>query len=72
MDLLVLKSKDDYIRAKNDEYQLCGLNKASVFPISQRDLVANHLEKLRAEGFDAPTAARLRIRETPYDFEAKS
>lgn len=69
MDLLVLKSGGDYIRVANHHYQRCKLNKASVFPISQRDSVARHLANLQAAGFEAPAVARLEIRETPYHFE---
>jgi len=34
-ELLIVKSGEDYFRFIADGYEICGLNKASVYPLSQ-------------------------------------
>ena len=51
MELLILKSNQKYIRFKDDVYLLVSLDKASVFPMNQIDLVKLHESNLAEQGF---------------------
>ncbi len=50
MELLILKSGEKYIRFKDDQYQLVRLEKASVFPFDQMDVVRQHEFRLKEQG----------------------
>ncbi len=67
MDLLILKTKDKYIRFKNDEYIICDMDKASVFPMSRIQEARENLLNLRKMGFTDVSVSRLIINEVPYD-----
>ena len=41
--LLIIKIQADYIRVKDDNYLVCGLDKASVFPMEELDTVKAHV-----------------------------
>ncbi len=69
MDLLILKTKDKYIRFKKDEYVICDMDKASVFPMSRIQEVREHLLNLRRKGFTDVSVNKLLIKEVPYDIE---
>lgn len=64
-ELLILKSNSDYIRIKEDEYILCGLDKASVFPKEKLEFVRQHLERIRKETEFSPAVFKLTLREEP-------
>lgn len=49
MELLVLKTGKKYLRLSNDRYELTGMNKASVYPVSEFNFVQGQLEKFKAE-----------------------
>ena len=51
MDLLILKTGNDYIRFKDGKYLLVGLDKASVYPMDQIDQVRTHMSELEKNGF---------------------
>jgi len=51
MELLIIKSGEDYVRVKTEDYILCRLDKASVFPIDNLDVVKNHVRKLEEKDF---------------------
>lgn len=51
MELLILKSDQAYIRFKDNGYLLVKLDKASVFPIDQMELVRMHERRLKEKGF---------------------
>lgn len=67
MELYVIKCGQDYVRACEDHYILCGLNKASVFSPKQRAAVEAHLRRMRQENncFAAAAVYKLAITETP-------
>ncbi len=52
MELLILKSGQDYIRFKDDTCLLVKLEKASVFPFDQMDVVRQHESRLIKQGFE--------------------
>lgn len=63
--LLIIKVKDDYIRIKGDEYQLCPLNKASVFPPVKLTEVKEHAEKVK-QLFKTAELYTLELKERPF------
>jgi hypothetical protein len=50
MELLILKSGEDYIRFKDGTDLRVGLEKASVFPMDQMDAVRTHRSRLAKSG----------------------
>ena len=63
MKLLIIKSGKDYIRFKDDTYLLVRLDKASVFPFEQMDLVRQHESRLKEQGFKKVCIKRLILSE---------
>ncbi|MCD4675485.1 MAG: hypothetical protein K8S18_05745 [Desulfobacula sp.] len=63
MKLLIIKSGKDYIRFKDDTYLLVRLDKASVFPFEQMDLVRQHESRLMEQGFKNISIKRLILSE---------
>lgn len=51
MELVIIKTKDRYIRVKEDGYHEVGIDKASVFPMDQLSLVREHETALNRQGF---------------------
>ncbi len=50
MELLIIKSGSDYIRVKENSFVLCGLDKASVFPLDMAVAVKSLRDRLASEG----------------------
>jgi hypothetical protein len=67
MELLVIKSGEDYIRVKTDHYLPCQLDKASVFPMDKLEAVKHHVELIRAKGFQRISISRLMLSEAPFE-----
>ena len=67
MELLVVKSGDNYIRIKEDEYVCCGLDRASVFPVEQSDRVKEYVRELHSRDFEQVSVKKLVI--TQEDIE---
>ncbi len=66
VELLILKSNERYIRVRDESYELCGLDKASVFPIDQISRVKEHLKKMSVtQNIDA-AIYKLLLSEEPY------
>ncbi len=65
MELLIIKSGEDYVREKAGGYILCQLDKASVFPIDKLDAVKKHVKKLRAKNFTRVAIYKLKMIEEP-------
>ena len=65
MELLIIKSGDDYIRVKAGDYFLCQLDKASVFSIDSLDAVKKHVQKLREKDFIRVAIYKLKMIEEP-------
>jgi hypothetical protein len=66
-ELLIIKSRNDYIKIIDSAYHLCGLDKASVFPFAQLDIVTDHVKKMKALGFDGTHIKKLIIMEEDFD-----
>lgn len=63
MELLIIKSGKDYIRFKDDDYRPVKLEKASVFPFEQMDLVRQHEFCLKEQGFQSICIKKLVLTE---------
>ncbi len=63
MELLIIKSGNDYIRVKKEKYFLVRLDKASVFPMEKLNLVKLHKSRLNMEGFKEVDIKRLILTE---------
>lgn len=66
MELLVIRSADQYIRVKDGEYLRGGLEKASVFPLRQLDAVRHHAEAAKAAGWEDISLKKLVIIEEDF------
>ena len=69
MELLIIKSGEDYIRVKTGNYIICQLEKASVFPIDGLDEVKQHVKKLREKDFICIAIYKLKLIEEPLEVE---
>lgn len=67
MELLIIKSGEDYIRIKAENYLLCQLEKASVFPMEKLKEVKTHVNILIENGFQRISISRLRLSEEPFE-----
>lgn len=63
MELLILKSGQDYIRFKDDVYLLVKLEKASVFPFDQMNVVQRHESRLKKKEFHNVSIKKLVLTE---------
>lgn len=70
MELLIIKSGEDYIRVKTENYNLCRLDKASVFPIDNLDVVKKHVKKLKEKDFPRIAIYKLKLIEEPLEPES--
>ena len=68
-ELLIIKSGEDYVRVKTENYSLCQLDKASVFPIDNLAEVKKHVKKLKEKDFPLIAIYRLTLREEPLGIE---
>ena len=66
MELLIMKNRSEYVRAREDAYLFVGLDKASVFPLEKLESVQGHIKKLQGQGFDHVSIYRLKLSEEPY------
>jgi len=69
MELLIIKSGQDYVRVKTENYILCQLDKASVFPIDNLDEVKKHVKKLQEKDFPLIAIYKLTLKEEPFGVE---
>jgi len=66
MELLIIKSGENYVRVKTEKYSLCQLDKASVFPIDNLDEVKKHVKKLKEKDFPLIAIYRLTLTEEQF------
>ena len=69
MELLIIKSGNDYIRVKPGDYILCQLDKASVFPVDKLDAVKKHVNILREKDFNRVAIYKLKMVEEPLGID---
>lgn len=62
-ELLIIKTGNDYIRVKEDCYCVCGLDKASVFPMEKLETVKAHVTSMDKNHGWKGTIRRLILRE---------
>ncbi len=63
MELLIIKSGTTYLRFKEDDDLMVRLDKASVFPMEQIDLVKQHETRLKKKGFGTVRIKKLILTE---------
>ncbi len=66
MELLIIKSADKYIRVKDGQYLLTGLDKASVFPLAELATVKQHAQAAEASGLSAIKLKKLILTEEDF------
>lgn len=66
VELLIIKVGSDYLRILGDGFERCGLNKASVYPISQLVEVRAIVTSLLEQGV-AGRIMKLKIAEEPLE-----
>ena len=67
-ELLIIKAGNAYVRVAPTGYTLCGLEKASVFPMEKLDTVRRHAAAMAEEQTDVvPSIFRLLLKEVPLD-----
>jgi hypothetical protein len=66
MELLVIKIDKDYVRVKDGDYLRCQLDKASVFPMDQLEIVKQHVNTIKASTFSGASVYRLIMNEEPF------
>ncbi|MBW2112355.1 MAG: hypothetical protein JRF51_14710 [Deltaproteobacteria bacterium] len=71
MELLVIKTGKGYVRVGRGDYSLCGLERASVFPMDELDTVRGHVQRLRERNYGTVSINRLIMREEPFDDQEK-
>jgi len=67
MDLLIIKTGDNYIRVLEDGFRVCGMDKASVFPLDQVERVRTHVRNLEKSKYGDVRIHKLTITETPFE-----
>lgn len=65
MDLLIIKTGNDYIRIKDGEYIPCGLDKASVFPMEKLDWVTEQCRTIQKKAYPRASIYKLTLSEEP-------
>lgn len=65
-ELLIIKAGDDYFRFKEDSFEHCAMNKASVFPLTQLEEARIWCQKLRDAGTVGAALHKLTIVEELY------
>ena len=65
--LLIIKTGESYIRVKEGTYNICGLDKASVFPMDKLETVRGHVADMEKKHGWHGTIHRLILREEPLE-----
>lgn len=65
LHLLTIKADQDYIRRTDQGYELCALDKASVWPKAKLELVKRELERVK-KSFPKAQIHTLSITEEPF------
>lgn len=66
-ELLIIRSGTKYIRLREGGYELCEMNKASVFPLTDLVKVKEEVKRLIAEAVTDVRLHKLTICEEPYE-----
>ena len=68
-ELLILCAGNRYVRVIGDDYELCSMEKASVFPVERYHQVRKQKDDLTARGLKDLLIHKLTIVEEPYQEE---
>ena len=68
-ELLIIKAGDTYYRYRDDIFEPCSINKASVFPMEQTEQAKLLCRKLAMTGVVAPVLKKLTIIEEHFEQE---
>ena len=68
-ELLILRAGDSYIRLCIEGYELCDMDKASVFPLAKVHDVLSYRDELAAQGIGELRIHKLIISEEPFPEE---
>ncbi len=60
-ELLIIKDGKEYIRVKDDKFIKCGLDKASVFPMSKLESVKQLIQSLHDQGMTTACIKKLNL-----------
>ena len=60
-ELLIIKHGKEYIRVKDDTFLKCGLDKASVFPMSKLEAVKIIVQTLHDKGMVSACIKKLKL-----------
>ncbi len=60
-ELLIIKDGKEYIRAKDDTFIRCKLDKASVFPMSRLEAVKTMVQTLHDKGMTLACIKKLKL-----------
>ncbi len=63
MEFIVIKVSDSYIRVRAEKYELCSMEKASVFPMEKIEQVKDRVIRLRNMGLKDVHMFKLTITE---------
>lgn len=70
MELLIIKNGESYFRVVEGNYLTCSMDKASVFPLEQKEKVMEHIDVLKNKGFPKAAIYKLTITEEPYEADS--
>ncbi len=60
-ELLIIKDGKEYIRVKDDTFIRCGLDKASVFPVTRLEAVKTMVQTLHDKGMTSVCIKKLNL-----------
>ena len=60
-ELLIIKDGKEYIRARNDTFIKCKLDKASVFPMSKLETVKTIVQTIHDKGITSACIKKLKL-----------
>lgn len=68
VELLAVKKGDSYIRFLDNGFVSCTMSKASVYPLTQKDVVKALLDRYKEHGLSSAILVKLTINEEVYDW----
>ena len=67
MELLIIKSGEEYLRVTGAGYHLCAIDKARVFPFAKLESVKRHVQFLKKEAYKDVAIFKLILTEQPLE-----
>lgn len=66
IELLAIKDGERYLRFQGDDFELCAMAKATVYPLAQQDQVYEKLRTCQAQGLTEAVIVKLTIHEEDF------